>query len=454
MKPIKVFLTEPNDVAKQFWQIHGGFKDVYTGNPDGETTPILICPHNVLPKRFEYFFELLEDEPDDIFITFAVKDAFFYAGIPNSKNRKTVELTDWTYSNRLTYGNLFFSNIQVKQRIAIYCTIKHAQSAEQKVTAHFDLHKLRSQMEMYAYHINNFLKDEFELIFKPLPSRREILIKLRKKEPFDIAWANHAIICEQRGVKAKGEEFYQALRKKTSGLITTFCGSHTNVNKEDVLFYSLPSGKARKKHCRLVNWAAEPSILYPEQPNNEIRVLVDHPYYGQNRISILDQTKNTVNSFIDFQTANPHLNLKGRKFVSGDVVDIVDKDVPRYLHVNLNYKDTCQEYRRSHVFVVTHLESMGLSVLESAMCGALIVVPVSNGESYIKGCLIKHLHHIKYDVKDGIDWQAVIDKIDVKKAQKMASRYTWEKTTNKIRDTFEKWHKYKYENNLVFRNSH
>ena len=88
------------------------------------------------------------------------------------------------------------------------------------------------------------------------------------------------------------------------------------------------------------------------------------------------------------------------------------------------------ELRKSDVFIVTHPESLGLTVLEAAMCGALVLTPPD--------CLppdrLALVNHMV--IKSRIDWDEVIARVDrVKNAEKVQC-HTWSAIAEKMLETF------------------
>ncbi len=77
----------------------------------------------------------------------------------------------------------------------------------------------------------------------------------------------------------------------------------------------------------------------------------------------------------------------------------------------MRYPKACEEYRKADIFIVTHPESMGLSVLESGAAGALVVAPLN----YIKCSLLKPIYHISFE--NYIPWDIIVKMINVKKIQ-------------------------------------
>lgn len=325
---------------------------------------------------------------------------------------------------------------------------------------------INNQMQMYLYHIVKYLKqkDDVELLYKyypPVGKKNKQIYEL-----YDVPKADHVIVIEQRGIIKRPLIFYNILRKKISGAICTFSTPHKPVGDEDVLFYFLPEGKGNKKKCKLIHWAANPDLCKPKKDPNLIRILIDHSYYGKETTSISknDQSKNIIESICKFakEYKDKDKDIIIRRFISGGVetVNIDNPYIEKYNRKGLSYKNACEEYSKADIFIVTHQECMGWSIIESAMAGALIVssegINKVNGNRYnqINKILLKKLHHIKYFNEKDIPWNKIINSINSKKSREMAMNFTWEKTVNRIYDTLKNFDYYKNEKNLCFNNRH
>ena len=73
------------------------------------------------------------------------------------------------------------------------------------------------------------------------------------------------------------------------------------------------------------------------------------------------------------------------------------------------------------MFFATHTESMGMSVLESAMSGALVIAP----KRCIPANLINPLNHVIWE--DTIPWKDVIELLDVWRSVEAAAPFTWQR---------------------------
>ena len=100
----------------------------------------------------------------------------------------------------------------------------------------------------------------------------------------------------------------------------------------------------------------------------------------------------------------------------------------------MSFINACKEYNKAHIFIVTHEESLGLSVIEAAMAGALILIPTNpKGRGpCIKPWLVKSLNHIMFNPFNGIPWDKIINNINIEDNRVKASQYNYKNVTNKI----------------------
>lgn len=317
------------------------------------------------------------------------------------------------------------------------------------------LENLKGQYHIFTYHLYNFLikQKNTEVILHPCPPRGN---SSRIAQACDISFpeADHVVVIENRGLYYRPEIFYERLRESVNGAICTICCNNGAVGKEDVLFYMIPDGKRNKKHCKLINWACNHELCVPKQENDKLRILVDHNYYGPHKSMIsTDKTEEITEDVAKFaKEQKEKQNVVVRRFIKGGI-ETVDVDniseLEKYAQGDgLNYRDACEEYSKSDVFIVTHRESMGLSVLESAMAGALIVTP----KGYIKDKLLRDVNHVSYE-GDQIPWDEVLKKIDHQKSRESVLKYNWDNGAKKIYETLVNYEKHKG-NDFRFKNKH
>lgn len=302
-----------------------------------------------------------------------------------------------------------------------------------KKTEEMKMEDIRGTGELYSYYIRNEFKKrgvETEFCqFGPGGSNAERLEKIKVPE------GDHALSFSQRGFDVRGKtssKFINNVRQKIKGKITSICDHAVENPIEDIIFHAAPWHKNFIKN-KYVNWACDHNILYPEKDSKIFRILIDHSYYakGNNK----DLTEIITKQCIEFQKIYKEKLVIIRRFsgITG-IEDINDSNILCGIYdrsTSIPYPKACEEYRKADIFIVTHPESMGLSVLESGAAGALVVTP----DKYIKCSLLKPIYHISFI--GNILWDKIVNMINVKKSVKYASPYKWENIAQLMLEEFK-----------------
>jgi len=222
------------------------------------------------------------------------------------------------------------------------------------------------------------------------------------------------------------------IKKSIRGKITSICDHETQNPIEDILFYSLPTKHELNKN-KYIGCSIDPLLLYPQKDPLKIRILVDHPYYGtDNR----DQTYNLSKECLKFQNNNKDKKIEIRRFGGPDGVEDVNINNVKpseYVRMSMaTYPKACEEYRKADIYLVTHPESLGLSVIESAACGSLILAP----EGFIRPVMLQQSHFITFP-KTQIPWDLVMNDLN-KRPYKTTKQKTWTETAIKILNDLER----------------
>jgi hypothetical protein len=246
--------------------------------------------------------------------------------------------------------------------------------------------------------------------------------------------ADYCFITYNRGTTKIYPDAYDNLRKKIKKHIITICETNKYIGKEDILIHY--AGK-RKSKCLKIHWMADPSILFPQKDPNRITVLVDHIYYGNknSRIYLCDKSRFTIQSLLEFRKnylKKPidiyHISSNGINIIN--TIDDV-KDFKQGFAIN--YLDITKYYNTCDIFVNTHHESMGLTNLECAMTGALIVT----FDDFMKNDFLSLIHHYKVTNND-IDWIDIINHINIDKSLKKVKNFTYENGVNELINYIQK----------------
>lgn len=185
------------------------------------------------------------------------------------------------------------------------------------------------------------------------------------------------------------------------------------------------------RHNKYVGWAADGELCRPEQDPDELRILIDHaafnPAQSDQSLHVLLNVRELVRSGA---WRSRFKAVRIRRLVDGGVedCDLDDIVVRPYNRRGIPYTEACAEYSRAHLFMVTHRETVGLTVLETAMAGALPVVP----EGYVPQDRLDTVRHATY--RAAIDWAAVMRCIDAPASRAKALANNWTATARRIVD--------------------
>lgn len=280
-----------------------------------------------------------------------------------------------------------------------------------------DLSKISSMPSIYAYFFKKYLEvNGYNVQCKEYSYINEHMENY-----------NNCFLTFNRGLKYLKPDEYEILRSKISNKIITICETSKEVGNEDILLFFV----GKKKHRTLkINWMADPTILYPQKDPDRITVLVDHMYYGNidSRIYKTDKSKITIESLLEYRKISTK-PIDIYFIASGGVILINSLSEMKGFKQSqsMNYNDIVKYYNKCDIFVNTHYESMGLTNLECAMAGALIVT----FDDFLKNEFVSQIHHHKVIGTD-INWDQIIDKINVNKSLHMVKNCTYENAVNTL----------------------
>lgn len=206
--------------------------------------------------------------------------------------------------------------------------------------------------------------------------------------------------------------------------------------KDDSHWVELTNNRLARhfKYNHYMGWAADSDLNRSEQSSTDLRILIDHTNYGNNPIDrtseVIFQVKRLIDSNIwkdRFET------ISVRRFDSGRVIDVdfTNTNIITYDRSAIPFTEVCQEHSRSHIFMVTHPESVGLVVLETSVAGALTVSPVG----FIPRDRLDTVRHIEWS--GSVDWKNVINNINPSESRKVATMNTWGKVAQNILEELE-----------------
>jgi hypothetical protein len=312
-----------------------------------------------------------------------------------------------------------------------------------------DVDDLKCFSDVWGYYLSKELSNHVDTTHAVIPGRLDEHELHTWFESLDVAGYDAVIALGLRYFSQIAKSTVEQLRKRVypGFLCQVYDGSRLDNDGVDITFTlkdesnneKYKPGADANRHVRhrafneYVGWAADIDLNVRNQDSEHLRLLVDHTNYAQNPIDRSDDILKQIKQFVDSGIWKEQWkSVTVRRFDSGKVVT-VDLDnllpVTRYDRTGIPYRSVCEEHSRAHAFFVTHPESVGLVVLETAVAGALTVTP--NG--FIPLDRLKTVKHITYG--DEIDWNSVLSNINPSACRKFAKTNTWEAVAKRIRDT-------------------
>lgn len=256
---------------------------------------------------------------------------------------------------------------------------------------------------------------------------------------------DHVICLDQKGFYLRHRAFYDSIRRQCDGVIATLCDHDLDLGPEDLLFHAR-RGVSGSPQSIYVGWAADAELFYPEKDPQVLNIFVDHKYYVEEKY---DQTQQLIAEATRFARAYEagHYGFAGDKrkarvtFFGPKGLEILDNNLEAYpdlgSDINIFYKRAPQEdlikaYRQTDIYIVTHREGAGQSMLENALAGALPLVK----KGFIEPELLYPLHHVEYEFD--IPWRKVVTAINPDLSVAKAKPHNWESVAEKMLNAIEK----------------
>jgi hypothetical protein len=217
------------------------------------------------------------------------------------------------------------------------------------------------------------------------------------------------------------------LRRRIPGAITQIHDS-CRADPGVVTFTVRDCGNAASHHY--IGWAADPEVCKPDHEPGVLGILIDHPDYGAGARP--DHSHRIVHSVAAFARSGPWRkrwkSVRVRRIVDGTVEDVnlASPSVPAFSRQHVGFEDLCRDYSRAHLFMTTHPEGVGLSVLEAAMSGALPLVPAG----FVQRDRLATVRHLEY--KGAVPWAEALQKIDVPASRAYALNNSWSAVAERL----------------------
>jgi hypothetical protein len=181
-----------------------------------------------------------------------------------------------------------------------------------------------------------------------------------------------------------------------------------------------------------IGWAADSSMFYPAQASDgTLRVFVDHSTFSDNSS---DYSLNVLMSLIRLKQEVLAGRIEGFKdlhvrTLTNRGLEDIDLDhifIEPYNRYAVSANDFSAELRQSHVFMVTHNESVGLCVLEAAMSGCAVFIP--------KGTIAQDLVNCVRGTEftNSVNWEKLSSKINPELNSLYVQKFNWQSVAHNI----------------------
>jgi len=213
-------------------------------------------------------------------------------------------------------------------------------------------------------------------------------------------------------IKEATKKYRQKIESSTNGKITVYLDADYSgwADYFDHIFTVVkPMPKSPKKYV-YAGWGADPEYFYPEQ--KEKAVYLDTLDYGGVYKGKYDKIYDTY-----------------RKVLSESKIKLYDP-LPKYGGIRLPWSEIQKIMRKCHYYCCTALGESGLTRIEAATCGALLVIP----RSFYKPRTMASLAHKIWNTKADLV-KILKTKTNPKAIRKKALTHSWNKTASRILKT-------------------
>lgn len=289
-----------------------------------------------------------------------------------------------------------------------------------------DLAEVHNFSGVYSYFLARALREAGAEVRFSDPSKDGLSYRL-----LDLSGVDHIVGMHSRHFDQAPAVCLEELRARFKGAVTQMSDRPLRHQRVDCTFTARDDKGIKTNHC--IGWAADPDVCQPRQQPGELCILIDHADYVPDRG--WDRTAEVKRMVRDL-SCRPQ--LWSDRFERVEVLEIADgaigladlTTVRPFSRQHMPYPDACAAYGRASLFMVTHRESLGLTALETALCGALPVVP----KGFIQPDRLATIRHVEYD--GAIDWPAVLDAIDIEASRQMAMANSWAAVAGRMLEWF------------------
>jgi glycosyltransferase involved in cell wall biosynthesis len=265
---------------------------------------------------------------------------------------------------------------------------------------------------------------------------------------------NHALVVVNNASKDFGAKLFDNIRNLLlpGGLIGLMSDHDHGIEFEDVRFCATviyPEEQDPRVHQ--VYWGCDPDFLIPEKDESCLTILLDSWWHLEEKK--YDRTPEILEACLEYAESSEKY-IRGREeikilawgnngieeFQSGENDKLVRRPI------RIGFEELMRNLRRADVFMVTHSESMGLTILEAAMAGCVVVIPVPANPNpdvsrWIRSDLSETIPHVEFshraEEKIEIPWDEISDRMDSSNIRGETIEFTWERVAERIIEGWE-----------------
>lgn len=245
--------------------------------------------------------------------------------------------------------------------------------------------------------------------------------------------ADHSIVISSYTMKAVRDSpaLHQKMREATKGKMALYLDSdYTDWWKVFDLVFTVVKPVTTNPQYVYAGWGADPELFYPDQDDKAI--FIDSLMYGKYKgrfDSIYDDIKSV------FHISDGQLKIKKplthKTTVNGTKITVY-MPIPTYRGNKILWPEFGSIQRKCHFYLCTQLGESGLSRIESATCGALLVVH----EAFYRPRTMDSLECRMWRTRDDL-LDILLTDVDVKANREKALEHSWDKVVERMIGVFD-----------------
>ena len=245
-----------------------------------------------------------------------------------------------------------------------------------------------------------------------------------------------------------GTDLFERLRGLVipDGLIGTISDHDFGIEFEDIRFCAtVISPREKDPRAHQVFWGCDPNFLEPEKDEDCLTILLDSWFFEDKKY---DRTPEILDACLEYSKSTEGF-IGGKKKIrilawgNDGIEEFQYEGKNELVHKpnRVGFETLMENLRRADVFMVTHSESMGLTILEAAMAGCVVVIPVPaipnpDVSRWIRQDLAETIPHVNFshrlEERIEVPWGEIGEMMDPTKIRDETIEFTWEGVAERI----------------------